>query len=61
MRSDLVEQYRGRWVAITEDGEVVADAEDMIAVMDLVKERGLSVYGVHGVAEADDPLIIGLG
>ena len=61
MKSTRLEDYRGRWVAVTAEGDVVADAEDMDAIMDLVKERGLSVYAVHGVPEADEPMIIGLG
>lgn len=62
MRPELVERYRGRWVAVTAGGEVVADAEELGELLHACdgKDFGSDV-AVHRVPEAGAPLIVGLG
>ena len=62
MRDDLVERYRGRWVAVTESGDVAADAEELDVLLRLVERDGPRPdLFVHRVPEADAPMFIGLG
>lgn len=62
MKPELVERYRGRWVAVDRDGEVVADAEEADVLLRLVERDGPRPdVIVHRVPEADAPTFIGLG
>lgn len=62
VRQELVDRYRGRWVAVSEAGEVVADAEEVDVLMRLVERDGPRPdLIVQRVPEVDAPLFIGLG
>lgn len=60
MKHELVERFRGRWVAVDEAGDVVADANELDALLGLVENEGLTADVVQRVPEADAPLFIGL-
>ncbi len=62
MKEELVERYRGRWVAVTEEGDVAADADELDVLLRLVERDGPRPdVIVHRVPEADAPIFIGLG
>lgn len=62
MKSELVELYRGRWVAVDRAGDVVADADEVDVLLRLVEHDGPRPdVMVHRVPEADAPIFIGLG
>lgn len=62
MRTELVERYRGRWVAVNQAGDVVADAEELGELLHACDGKGYSAdVAVHRVPEADAPLVVGLG
>ncbi len=61
MKHELIDHYRGRWVAVTDNGDVVADADELDAVLALLENRGLQADVVQRVPEADGPVFVGLG
>ena len=62
MKRELVERYRGRWVAVNEAGDVVADADQLGALLHACDGKCFaSDVAVHRVPEADSPLVVGLG
>ncbi|MEQ1874956.1 MAG: DUF5678 domain-containing protein [Ilumatobacteraceae bacterium] len=61
MRQDVIERYRGRWVAVDQTGEVVADAAELGILLDQASKAGLSATTVHRVPALDEPLFVGLG
>ncbi|MEK7425038.1 MAG: hypothetical protein AAB131_14505 [Actinomycetota bacterium] len=61
MRADLVERFRGRWVALDEAGEVVADAGELGTLLEYLESAGIHADTVQRVPAADDPLFVGLG
>jgi hypothetical protein len=60
MRAELVERFRGRWVALDGTGEVVADAEELGDLLARLESAGLRADIVQRVPAADDPLFVGL-
>ena len=57
-----VERYRGRWVAVAETGEVVADADELDVLLRLVERDGPRPdVVVQQVPEANAPMFVGLG
>ena len=62
MKEELVERYRGGWVAVSEAGDVAADADELDVLLRLVERDGPRTdVIVHRVPEADAPIFIGLG
>jgi hypothetical protein len=62
VRHELVERYRGRWVAVSEIGDVVADADELGELLHACDGMGFgSDVALHRVPEADAPLVVGLG
>jgi hypothetical protein len=62
VKDELVERYRGRWVAVNGAGDVVADADELGDLLHACEGKGFgSDVAVHRVAEADTPLVVGLG
>ncbi|MDQ3542743.1 MAG: DUF5678 domain-containing protein [Actinomycetota bacterium] len=62
MKHELVERYRGRWVAVSEAGDVVADADELDALLSFVERDGPRPdVVVQRVPEADAPMFVGLG
>ena len=60
MRADLVERFRGPWVALDGAGEVVADADGLGSLLECLESSGLQADTVQRVPAADEPLFIGL-
>ncbi|MCB1001769.1 MAG: hypothetical protein KDB40_20930 [Acidimicrobiales bacterium] len=61
MRADLVQRFRGRWVALDGAGEVVADAAELAELLELVESAGVVASVVQRVPGLDDPVFVGLG
>ncbi len=61
VRVDLVERFRGRWVALDAAGEVVADAAELAELLELVESAGVAASVVQRVPGLDDPVFVGLG
>jgi hypothetical protein len=62
MKAELVDRYRGRWVAVNEAGDVVASAEELGDLLHACDGKGFSSnVTVHRVPEADAPMVVGLG
>ncbi len=60
MRHELLDLYRGRWVAVDEAGDVVADADELDVLLAVLENVGLSADMVQRVPEADAPVFVGL-
>ncbi len=61
VKHELVERYRGRWVAVSEAGDVVGDADELDALLSLVEADGPRPdVVVQRVPEADAPMFVGL-
>jgi hypothetical protein len=61
VRADLVERFRGRWVALDDAGDVVADSEELGSLLERLEAAGVHAHTVQRVPGADDPLFVGLG
>ncbi len=61
MRADVVERFRGRWVALDDSGEVVADADELGSLLERLEAAGVHANMVQRVPAADDPMFVGLG
>jgi len=61
VRSDVVERFRARWVALDDDGDVVADADELGVLLADLEAAGLIANMVQRVPGADDPLFVGVG
>lgn len=60
MKRELIEQYRGRWVAVDEFGDVVAAADELGALLELLTELGVSADTVQSVPGVGEPIFVGL-
>ena len=60
MRAELVERFRGRWVALDGAGEVVADAGELGDLLAQLESEGLRADIVQRVPAADEPLFVGM-
>ena len=62
MRMDqaIVERYRDRWVAIQDDGAVVADAEDLDGLLSYLQRVPDVRASIMRIPAADEPLFVGL-
>jgi hypothetical protein len=60
VKRELVERYRGRWVAVDAAGAVVADADELAALMARLAESGLDAETIQRVPGVDEPLFVGL-
>jgi hypothetical protein len=62
MDEQSLDQFRGRWVALSADGEVVADAAELDELLALVECEGPRPDLVlQRLPEADTPMFVGLG
>lgn len=58
----LLDRYRGRWVDADADGDVVADADEVDALLDMIEHDGPRPdLVIQRVPEADAPMFVGLG
>ena len=60
MRAALVERFRGRWVALDDNGEVVADAGELGVLFERLENLGVRANTVQRVPAEDDPIYVGL-
>ena len=60
MKRDLIEQYRGRWVAVDEPGDVVADADELGTLLERLEELGIAADTVQRVPGVGEPIFVGL-
>lgn len=60
MNQSVIERYRGRWVGLTSDGAVVADAAQLDELLDKLDECAGIDATVQRVPEANEPLFVGL-
>ena len=60
VRAEIVELFRGRWVALDDTGNVVADSEELGSLLERLQAVGLRANTVQRVPGADDPLFVGL-
>lgn len=60
MRQDVIERYRGRWIAVDNSGDVVADAAELGLLFDQVSKLGATGTTVQRVPGLDEPLFVGL-
>ena len=60
VKRELVEQYRGRWVAVDLAGEVVADADELGLLLERLADLGISADTVQRVPAVDEPIFVGL-
>lgn len=61
MRSEDVQRYRGRWVAVRRSDEVVlADAESLDALQEALKEHEHPQVLIRRIPALEDPIFVGL-
>jgi len=60
VRAELVELFPGRWVALDDTGNVVADSDELGELLERLEAVGLRANIVQRVPAADDPLFVGL-
>jgi Family of unknown function (DUF5678) len=60
MNEQMVERYRDRWVAIRDDGSVVADAADLDGVLLQLKDLPDERASIQRIPALDEPLFAGL-
>lgn len=62
MRTEDVERYRGRWVAVRRSDEVVlADADSLELLQETLKEGKHPQVLIRRIPAVDDPISVGLG
>ena len=60
MDENALQNYRNRWVAVQDDGRVVADANDLDALLTALKNLPDAKASIQRVPAADEPLFVGL-
>jgi hypothetical protein len=60
VKRDLIERYRGRWVAVDEFGDVVADADELGPLLERLAELGLPADTIQRVPGVGEPIFVGL-
>ena len=60
MDQAIVERYRDRWVAIQDDGVVVADADDLDGLLSCLQRVPDVRASIMRIPAADEPLFVGL-
>ena len=60
MDQAIVERYRDRWVAIQDDGAVVAYAEDLDGLLSYLQRVPDVRASIMRIPAADEPLFVGL-
>jgi Family of unknown function (DUF5678) len=60
MKQELLERYRGRWVAVDGTGEVVADSDELGTLLEHLAHSALTASTIQRVPEIDEPLFVGL-
>lgn len=52
--------YRNRWVALLDDGSVLADADNLDALLTLLADLPDAKASIQRIPAADEPLFVGL-
>jgi hypothetical protein len=60
MKRELIEKHRGQWVAVDESGDVVADADELRALLERLAEFGVTADIVQRVPGTGEPTFVGL-
>ncbi len=60
MDQNTLQLYRNRWVALLDDGSVLADADDLDALLTLLAGLPDAKASIQRVPDADEPLFVGL-
>lgn len=60
MNRDLLERYRGRWVAVDAAGDVAADADELGVLLQWLAEFKVTADTIHRVPNIGDPTFVGL-
>ena len=60
VKRDLIERYRGRWVAVDESGDIVADADELGPPLERFAESGLLADTIQRVPGVGEPIFVGL-
>ena len=60
MKRDLIEKYRGRWVAVNESGDVVANADELGTLLERLEELEITADTVQRVPGIGEPIFVGL-
>ena len=61
MDQAVIDRYRARWIATNDEGIVVADAENLGELLELLDTMPAIRTTVQRVPAADDPMFVGLG
>jgi len=60
MDRSIAEQFRNRWIAVQDDGNVVADAETLNGLLVILETMPATQASIQRVPAADEPLFVGL-
>lgn len=60
MDRGVVERYRDRWVAVEDDGNVVADAVDLDGLLTILQGMPAVKASIQRIPAADEPLFVGI-
>jgi hypothetical protein len=60
MDHNALRDYEKRWVAVLDDGSVLADANDLDALLTRLAELPAAKASIQRVPAADEPLFVGL-
>ena len=60
MDHNALRDYENRWVAVLDDGSVLADADDLDALLTRLAVLPAAKASIQRVPAADEPLFVGL-
>ena len=60
MDESALHKYRNRWVAVQDDGTIVADANDLDTLLIALQKLPDTKASIQRVPAADEPLFVGL-
>lgn len=60
MDRSVVEKFRNRWIAVQDDGNVVADAESLDQLLAVLATMPATQASIQRVPAADELLFVGL-
>lgn len=61
MNQHVADRYCGRWVAVDEAADVVANADELDVVVDVLEAGGLAADVVQRVPDVDGAVLVGFG
>lgn len=60
MNRSIIERFRNRWIAVQDDGNVVADAETLDQLLVVLETMPATQASIQRVPATDEPLFVGL-